>query len=251
MKKYVALLLAMTMMLALCGCGKSEETTKAETAISAIGEVTTDSGEAILAAKKAYDKLSDADKKNVENYGVLASALEDYYSIMKKDMCDTLVALHGDCNYCAMTVCAVWEQSGASNFYTYYEPITLINSKEDLDVIGHAATVVLAMVFCPEETTGIKVSEKGKSYLVAVCEHFNSARNSLEGNCAYVKRSLSVMKELYADTHAAEIDDLWQWYTDAALYADFAREPSGSFASYQADYKEYDSTLNRYEKSLT
>lgn len=89
MKKYVALLLAMTMMLALCGCGKSEETTKAETAISAIGEVTTDSGEAILAAKKAYDKLSDADKKNVENYGVLASALEDYYSIMKKDMCDT------------------------------------------------------------------------------------------------------------------------------------------------------------------
>lgn len=41
---------------------------KAEEAITAIGEVTIDSGDAIAEAEKLYDLLSDSEKAGVNNY---------------------------------------------------------------------------------------------------------------------------------------------------------------------------------------
>lgn len=49
--------------------------------IDAIGTVTADSGQAIQAAREAYDKLTDAQKKLVENYDVLTKAEAAYAAL--------------------------------------------------------------------------------------------------------------------------------------------------------------------------
>ena len=74
MRKAISLLLALSMVFALYGCGKSDEAVVVEYLINQIGTVTLDSKQAIDDAKEAYGKLSDADKKAVENYETLTSA---------------------------------------------------------------------------------------------------------------------------------------------------------------------------------
>ena len=73
-KKLLALCLCLALLTALAGCGKSEYVKNAEALIDAIGEVTADSGEAIEAAQKAYDALTDEDKAKVDNADVLPEA---------------------------------------------------------------------------------------------------------------------------------------------------------------------------------
>lgn len=58
----------MICVLMLTGCGKSKDILAAEEAITAIGEVTIDSGDAIAEAEKLYDLLSDSEKAGVNNY---------------------------------------------------------------------------------------------------------------------------------------------------------------------------------------
>lgn len=73
-KKWLAICLCLAMLAALAGCGKSEYVKNAEALIDAIGEVTADSGEAIEAAQKAYDALTEEDKAKVDNADVLPEA---------------------------------------------------------------------------------------------------------------------------------------------------------------------------------
>ena len=68
MKKTIALLLSIILLLSLCACGKSKEAQAVDDLIIAIGEVSIDSAEEIESAENAYNALSEKDKKNVENY---------------------------------------------------------------------------------------------------------------------------------------------------------------------------------------
>jgi len=74
MKKAIALFLALVMVLALCGCGKSEAATKVEEMISGIGEITLNSKDKIEKAENTYLGLPDNDKKQVKNYIDLINA---------------------------------------------------------------------------------------------------------------------------------------------------------------------------------
>ena len=59
--------------------------------IDAIGTVTKRSGDDIAAARKAYDSLTDEEKKQVTNYGTLLAAEKAYADILKKaakELCD-------------------------------------------------------------------------------------------------------------------------------------------------------------------
>lgn len=71
MKKLIALLLVFALASPLYGCGKSKTVKNAEELISAIGEVTLDSGEAVVAAQNAFDALSEKEKTQVENRALL------------------------------------------------------------------------------------------------------------------------------------------------------------------------------------
>lgn len=74
MKNIIALLLALAMCFSLCACGKSEAVTNVEGLIDAIGEVSTESESAIIAAEEAYNALAKEEKTKVENYSVLTEA---------------------------------------------------------------------------------------------------------------------------------------------------------------------------------
>ena len=62
----------------MTSCGKSKAVKDVEEKINAIGTVTVDSESSILDAEKAYDLLSDNEKKAVQNYDTLAQAREEY-----------------------------------------------------------------------------------------------------------------------------------------------------------------------------
>ena len=57
-----------------------------ETLIGAIGTVSRDSGDAIKAARKAYDALTSEEKQIVSNYGVLTAAEADYEALTSEQV---------------------------------------------------------------------------------------------------------------------------------------------------------------------
>lgn len=74
MKKFICLLLTLTLMLFLCSCGKNEAVKNVEDLISAIGTVSLDSSAAIASARAAFDDLTEADATKVGNYNLLTEA---------------------------------------------------------------------------------------------------------------------------------------------------------------------------------
>lgn len=89
MKKTIAILLTISLCFSLCACGKSAEAKKADKLILAIGEVTADSENSILAAQTYYDTLSDKQKEEVENYQILIQAQEEYSKIANRILLET------------------------------------------------------------------------------------------------------------------------------------------------------------------
>lgn len=106
-KWVLAIMLTILMLLLLCACGKSEAVKTAEALILAIGEVTEESGTAIIAAEEAYAELTPDEKENVENYNVLVAARDQYNLIPKpveKDLYvlvweDTILGTYEYSNY--------------------------------------------------------------------------------------------------------------------------------------------------------
>lgn len=84
MKKVFAFMLIAVVLLSLVGCGKSEAVLKVELMIDSLETITADSDSAITAAQKAYDALSDKEKKSVSNYAVLEEATASYQALMNE-----------------------------------------------------------------------------------------------------------------------------------------------------------------------
>lgn len=80
MKKVWLCLLALMLVLSLCGC-KSEEVQNVEAMIETIGTVTDESIKEIDAAMAAYDVLRKKDQEKVENYAVLTDAYDDWLEL--------------------------------------------------------------------------------------------------------------------------------------------------------------------------
>ena len=84
MKKWIALLLVLVMVLGMAGCGKSEKAKAADDLIAAIGTVTLESEKAISDAEKAVSDLEEEDLKSLENAALLEKAREEYDALVKK-----------------------------------------------------------------------------------------------------------------------------------------------------------------------
>lgn len=86
MKKIVALLLALVMMFALCGCGKSKEVKNVESQIESIAKIALPDEEGkIKAVREAYDALTDEEQGEVANYDVLADVeYKNEFALLEK-----------------------------------------------------------------------------------------------------------------------------------------------------------------------
>lgn len=90
MKKTIAAILALVMILALTACGKSEAAKAADAKIDAIGEVTLDSGTAIANAENAVKALSEEDLNALSGRSKLEKARDTYDALVLVDMIDHL-----------------------------------------------------------------------------------------------------------------------------------------------------------------
>ena len=68
----------------MTGCGKSKEAQAVDDQIVAIGEVSLESDELIIAAENAYSALSGDDKDSVEGYEKLKAAREEYDKLVEE-----------------------------------------------------------------------------------------------------------------------------------------------------------------------
>ena len=88
MKKTIAAILALVMILSLTACGKSEAAKAADAKIDAIGEVTLDSGTAIANAENAVKALSEEDLNALSGRSKLEKARDTYDALVLMDMID-------------------------------------------------------------------------------------------------------------------------------------------------------------------
>ena len=82
MKKYVYALLIVLLVGVLCaGCGKTEAVKAAEKLIASVGDIDLESGDALDAAREAFDALSEEEQKKVKNLSKLEKAEAEYKEI--------------------------------------------------------------------------------------------------------------------------------------------------------------------------
>ena len=81
----LALVLCVLMLFSLTGC-TSKAVKEAEGLIDAIGEVTVEGGEAVIAAEEAFANLSDKDKESLKNADVLKEAREKLDILLTEDL---------------------------------------------------------------------------------------------------------------------------------------------------------------------
>ena len=84
-KQLISILLILTLMLSLCGCGMSKEAKAAQALIDAIGEVSLDSESAIVAAEEAVAALSDKDRERLTGLDTLKKARETFNELSDAD----------------------------------------------------------------------------------------------------------------------------------------------------------------------
>ena len=84
-KQLISILLILTLMLSLCGCGMSKEAKAAQALIDGIGEVSLDSESAIVAAEEAVAALSDKDRERLTGLDTLKKARETFNELSDAD----------------------------------------------------------------------------------------------------------------------------------------------------------------------
>lgn len=95
MKKTISLLLALVLCLSLCACGKSQAAKECEKLITAIGDVSIDSKDAIEAAERAYSALTADEKDSISaSAAIMNDAIDSYYIEASKLIFNTLNDAH-------------------------------------------------------------------------------------------------------------------------------------------------------------
>ena len=154
MKRLLAILLALSMVLALCACGsqapaeppepeKPEDVKNVERLIAAIGEVSLEREKYITDAEGAYAELLEADKELVENAGELFAARERYNALLQQEADGVIRAIEaiGKVTFSEpreteiLAAEAAYEAlpEGARELVTNYED--LLSARKSLDVL--------------------------------------------------------------------------------------------------------------------
>lgn len=246
MKKTIALILGFAMCVLLCACGKSEAVKAAEEAISAIGEVTVDSGEAIANAEKMYGILTDPEKAEVENRLALVDAQEEFDALKgeiiyenAKDAYEKLknvaeLCVNGMDSIYGAWYFGIYEADDAWDSLFYYEMSLEVSGFTDTE-LEEAANAL-----------GIKVStaKSDWNYCMWIVEEAISARGDYTTISTYMEDAEKVLQEL-----TEEYDDyayypkLKDYYAATKSYVEFFTSPSGSF-------KQLADTINDYENKI-
>lgn len=245
MKRAIVVLLVLVMPISLCAC-KSDAVKAAEEAISAIGEVTFDSGDTIAAAEKLFGILTDAEKADVENRLALVDAREAFDSLQgevvyanAKDAYEKLKEVAELCVTGMDAIYGAWffgiynaDDASSSSFY----------SKMSEDVPGFTSYELQSA----GDALGVSVytAKSDWRYCLWIVEAAIEERgdyDTITTNMADAEKVLQSLTEEYDDyTYYPKLKD---YYAAIKSYVEFFTSPSGSF-------KQLADTINSYENGI-
>ena len=163
------------------------------------------------------------------------------------EVVNELKALDGEIEACYVTVLAIWEEWGASDFFTVYYCIPYIGIDEKK--VHESAGWLLGKAFCPEDfNSNDELTLDGKMKVLGICEHYNTTMANYEQRYENILTKLKDMRNTYGSQYASEIDRLQEWYAESEAFACAAFDPNGSFVSYSDDYEEFKDNLDKYQK---
>lgn len=247
MKKAIIFIVSIVLCVCLCACGKSEAVKSAEEAISAIGEVSVDSGDAIANAEKLYGILTDAEKEKVENRLTLVEAREQFEKvrgeIIYTNAKEAYVKLKNVADLCVSgmdDIYGAWYfgiyEADDTTAYTYFLELSRgVNFRFSQDELEEAA-----------ESLGFEawLAKSDWQYSVMIVENAITTRGDydrIKTNMSDAEKVLQTLTEEYDDyTYYPKLKD---YYSAIKSYVEFYTNPSGSF-NQLAD------TINGYENGI-
>lgn len=286
MKKIIALVVAMTISLSLCACGKSQAVQNVETLISDIGDVSLDSKERIDAAQQAYDALSAEEKAKVENLSLLLDGQTAYRELEKQEA-EKLVYSNATTAYISIARAWVFVDQMGNDLYNIWHGC--VWKKDELSKQGiqffvdntslteeEVVTGLAARNYLQGEysTTGVKWNdlsatdqERHKTLIVNLFEKAVRSRQvpdttdalygvvnafKLNGDMYTAQDALETakqaMKELPEDY--LYYNELKGFYTTTSSLVDFCSTPSGNFNQYQILLNDYRKDARNYQNNL-
>lgn len=274
MKKVVALFLALSMVFALCGCGKSEDAQAVDDLILSIGNVSIDSNEAIATAEEAYNALTAEQKKEVENYDKLEAAADELYKLRLRALIDDITLFNAASEDVCLYVSTAWDNVGSDKVLLMLQTAALFNLKDktvaeyvnifslatgkevsEKDVLQLLAAA--AQAFNPgalewfnDIPTTKWVSEEEQLKTLRICEKYNEQVKYVKENGDLLTAAVKEFRDIYGQTHKDEVDTLNKWMIDSNLFADLALDPSGTLFSYNSSIEEYTTSMNKYKRTM-
>lgn len=288
MKKLFALLLVFAMVLPMCGCGKSKAVANVEGLISAIGEVTLDSGEAIASAQKAFDALSSDEKSDVENYYILVDSQAAFQEMEEERLLDEAkkaqVAQGKEAYANIKFAWQIVEQAGSGIYGVWHGWVW---DKEDVsrgipffvdetnlsetDIVEGLAARNYTLINAGNNISWLELDSKNKqdyrTYTIQVFEKASKSKQYCDMNDAlwgtvYAYQLNGMMDDAQKSLEEAKLlmkglpEDyehypvLKAFYTTTSALYDFCVSPSGSLTQYAELLNEYRKEASDYMNDL-
>lgn len=246
MKKAIIFIVSIVLCVCLCACGKSEAVKSAEDAISAIGKVSVDSGDAIANAEKLYGILTDAEKEKVENRLTLVEAREQFEKVRGE-----IIYTNAKEAYVKLKEVADLCVSGMDDIYNawyfgIYEADDTYSSSFYYEMSKEVSSFTEDELKAAGDSLGFDawLAKSDWQYSLWIVESAITARgdyDTITANMNEAEKVLQTLTEEYDDyTYYPKLKD---YYSAIKSYVEFYTNPSGSF-------KQLADTVNNYENGI-
>lgn len=277
MKKITSMLLMFAMVLSLCGCGKSKAAANVEELISAIGEVTLESGEAIASAQRAYDALTDKEKTSIsEILPVLEDAHDAYAFELSKDAYQKINAANSIVHEYGKDLIDAWwlvvyDRDKLIDTYTVE---SLLSQIDHLDETSLKTGLAYCIANNYDQKEWDKLSDAEKATYVEEAGRFkgdgfsnfdncmnvtlwairhayklNGSRGEAESNLESAKVQLQELNRKYPEYE--HYTELIGFYTTVASYLDACNLGSQSFETFSEVRTDYEKDIRDYINALS
>lgn len=240
------MVIAVSMCLSLTTCGKTNEAKEAEEAISAIGEVTIMSGDAIANAEKLYGILADSEIATIGNRLELVNARETYDKLKNevtyknaKSAYDMLKEVEELCVNGMDDIYGAWyfgiyKMKNASKYNFYGDMAAEVPHFDSTELEASATNLGVS-------TTTVKSDWQYALWIVEDAMESRGDYNTISANMDEAEKVLQVLTSEYDDY--TYYPKLKEYYSSVKSYVDFYLNPTGSF-------EQLKDTINNYENNI-
>ncbi len=220
---------------------KSKAVRNVQNLISSIdATVTYDSKKGIEEAEKAYNELTDKEKKRVSNYdelvtkrGLFNIVAQKYYDGMKQTYAEELYAIHEACYEVWYSIMLVGVNVGSDYAQTAIECIRMFKDNKPYSSYGSGMDDYLwfaAMALCPDNVSGYSVRSGKESAVISECVSFNQNVTKMEEIKTLLPAIKSFCKD-FSDQYPTDTDILGQWADTLSDTVTYLKEPSGTVSA--------------------